>query len=140
MRVIVFMKANAESEAGVMPSETLMNAMMKFHDELLKAGVLLDATGLYPSSKGVRVRFADGKTTVTDGPFAETKELVGGFWVWQVKSIDEAVAWVKRMPTDPDAEETEIDIRPIYEAEDFSPEMGEYEKQLQAEISKRRKG
>jgi len=146
MRVIVFIKANAESEAGVMPSEKLISAMMKFNEELVKAGVLLGAEGLYPSSKGVRVRFADDKTTVIDGPFAETKELVAGFWLWQVKSIDEAIAWVKRIPADPDGsvKEAEVEIRPIFEAEDFSaevftPELKEQEKQLRAEVDKRQK-
>jgi hypothetical protein len=146
MRVIVFMKANKQSEAGVMPSEKLISEMMKFNEELVKAGVLLGAEGLHPSSKGVRVRFADGKTTVVDGPFAETKELVAGFWLWQVKSVDEAVAWVKRIPADRtgSVSEAEVEIRPIYEAEDFSadvftPELMEQEKHLRAEVDKRQR-
>jgi hypothetical protein len=144
MRVIVFIKANKESEAGVMPSEKLISEMMKFNEELVKAGVLLGAEGLHPSSRGVRVRFADGKSTVIDGPFAETKELVAGFWLWQVKSIEEAVAWVKRIPADPEGNvsEAEVEIRPIFEAEDFSaehftPELKQQEKQLRAEVDKR---
>jgi hypothetical protein len=116
MRFMVLVKANEDSEAGVLPSEELLAEMGKFNEELAKAGVLLAAEGLQPSSKGVRVRFAGGKKTVIDGPFAETKELIAGFWLWQVKSLDEAIEWLKRAPFD----ETEVEIRQVFEAEDFA--------------------
>lgn len=117
MRVMVIVKANKDSEAGVMPSEKLMGEMGKFNQELMKAGVLLGADGLRPSSKGKRVRFSGQKRTVIDGPFSETKELVGGYWLWQVKSVEEAVEWLKRAPFD---YETEVEIRPVQEAADFA--------------------
>lgn len=116
MRVMVIVKASKESEAGVMPSEKLLTEMGKFNQELMKAGVLLGADGLRPSSKGKRVRFSGEKRTVIDGPFSETKELVGGYWLWQVKSLEEAVEWLKRAPFD---FETEVEIRPVQEASDF---------------------
>jgi len=116
MRFMVLVKANKDSEAGVMPSVQMLTEMGKFNEELAKAGVLLAADGLHPTSKGARVRFSGGKRTVTDGPFAETKELVAGFWIWQVKSKQEAIEWLKRAPF----EDTEVEIRQIFEAEDFA--------------------
>ena len=125
MRVIVIIKGNAESEAGIMPSEALLNAMGKFNDELVNAGVVLAAEGLHPSSKAKRIKFSGGNRIVTDGPFAETRELIAGFWIWKVNSMDEALEWAKRIPNDPERPdmEAEIDIRPIFEAEDFGPEL-----------------
>ena len=148
MRVIVIIKANEQSENGVMPSEKLLAEMGNFNEELVKAGIMQAGEGLHPSSKGKRVRFAGGKTTVIDGPFAETKELIAGFWIWQVKSMEEAVEWVKRVPnpntgTDEDrakfGDSSEIEIRQIFEAEDFgaefTPELREQEERLRAEIA-----
>jgi hypothetical protein len=141
MRVMVFIKANQDTEAGVMPSEQLLTEMGKFNEELVKAGVMLDGEGLHPSSKGKRVRFSGGKKTVIDGPFTEAKELVAGYWLWQVKSIEEAVEWAKRMPDplEPGAE-AEVEIRPVFEAEDFgaefTPELRAQEEHLRAEIEK----
>jgi hypothetical protein len=117
MRVMVMLKANRDSEAGVMPSQKLLGEMGKFNQELIKAGMLLGGEGLHPSSKGKRVRFSGQQRTVIDGPFNETKELVGGYWLWQVKSMDEAVDWLKRAPFD---RETEVEIRPVLEAADFA--------------------
>jgi hypothetical protein len=126
MRVLVIVKANNKSEAGVMPSEEMLAAMGKFNEELINAGVMLAGEGLHPSSKGKRVRFSGGNRTVIDGPFAETRELIAGYWVWQVKSIDEAVEWLKKAPfdsDDPDFNNAEVEIRPLYELEDFGEEM-----------------
>jgi hypothetical protein len=120
MRCMVFVKANKDSEAGILPSTELLTNMGKFNEELVKAGVMLAGEGLQPSSKGKRVTFTGGKPTITDGPFAETKELVAGFWIWQVRSIDEAVEWLTRSPFGPGAE---LEIRPVYEAEDFGSQM-----------------
>jgi hypothetical protein len=132
---MVLVKADKDSEAGVMPSTELLTDMGKFNEELVKAGVMLAGEGLHPSSKGVRVRFAGGKKTVIDGPFAETKELVAGFWMWKVGSMDEAIEWLKRSPF----EETEVEIRPVFEMEDFgaefTPELREQEERLRAEIA-----
>src|SRR5260370_5283816 len=122
MRVMVIIKANKESEAGVMPSEQLLTEMGKFNEELVKAGVMLAGEGLHPSTKGKRVRFAGGKRTVIDGPFAETKELIAGFWLWQVKSMEEAIEWVKRCPN-PHNKDFEIEIRQVFEACDFGPAL-----------------
>ncbi len=122
MRFMVMVKATKDSEAGVMPSQQLMDEMGKFNEELVKAGILLAAEGLQPSSKGVRVRFSGTKRTVVDGPFAETKELVAGFWLWQVKSKEEAIEWVKRCPN-PMLGESEIEIRQVFEMEDFGLEI-----------------
>ena len=122
MKVIVMVKATRNSEAGILPSEKLIEDMGKFNDKLAKAGMLLAGDGLKPSSKGKRVRFSGGKRTVIDGPFAETKELVAGYWLWQVKSMDEAVEWVRRCPDPMPCEESEIEIRPVYELEDLMPE------------------
>jgi hypothetical protein len=121
MKVMVFVKATASSEAGILPSESLLSAMGEFNEALVKAGVLLAAEGLRPSVQGRRVLFSGKQRTVTDGPFTETKELVAGFWLWQVKSIDEAVEWVKRCPN-PMIEDSVIEIRPVFEAEDFGAE------------------
>src|SRR6516164_9388918 len=118
MRFMVLVKANKDSEAGVLPSRELLTAMGKFNEELVKAGVMLAAEGLHPSSKGARVRFQGGKKTVIDGPFAETKELIAGFWLWQVKSKEEAIEWLKRAPFDGG---TEVEIRQVFEIEDFAP-------------------
>ncbi len=138
MRVMVIVKANQDSEASVMPSERMLTEMGKFNEELVKAGVMLAGEGLHPSSKGKRVRFSGSKITVIDGPFAETKELIAGFWLWQVRSIDEAVEWVRRMPNPADAQEGEIEIRPVFEAEDFgaefTPELQEQEARLRAQV------
>ena len=142
MRVIVMVKASKESEAGVMPSQQLLTEMGNFNEELVKAGVMLAGEGLHPSSKGARVKFAGSKRTVVDGPFTETKELVAGFWLWQVKSMDEAIEWVKRCPN-PMSTDSEIEIRPIFEAEDFgaefTPELREQEARLRAEAARKAK-
>lgn len=122
MRVMVLVKATKESEAGVMPKQELLSAMMKFNEELVKAGVMLAGEGLRPSSKSARVQFRGEKRTVIDGPFAETKELVAGYWLWKVNSLQEAIDWVKRCPN-PSGDEGVIEIRPLFEAEDFAPEM-----------------
>lgn len=123
MRVMVIMKADENSEAGVMPSEKLLTEMGNYNEELVKAGVMLAGEGLHPSSKGKRVRFERGKATVIDGPFTEAKELIAGFWLWQVRSMDEAVEWVKRIPNPDNAQTGEIEIRPVFEAEDFGDEF-----------------
>ncbi len=122
MRVMVIVKANKDSEAGVMPTQELLTEMGKFNEELVKAGVLLAMDGLQASSKGKRVRFSGETRTVIDGPFAETKELIAGFWLWQVRSMEEAVEWLKRCPN-PHNEAAEIEIRPVFELEDFGPEL-----------------
>jgi hypothetical protein len=122
MRVMVLIKANKDSEAGVMPSERLLTEMGNFNEELVKAGVMLAGEGLHPSSKGKRVRFSGNKRTVIDGPFTESKELIAGFWLWQVNSMEEAVEWVKRIPN-PDGIEDEVEIRPVFEADDFGDEF-----------------
>ncbi len=136
MRVMVMVKATADSEAGVMPSEELLAAMGAFNEELVKAGVMLAGEGLHPSKKGKRVRFNGRNRTVVDGPFTETKELVAGFWLWQVKSMEEAIEWVKRCPN-PMPTESEIEIRPVFEAEDFgaefTPELRAQEERLRAQ-------
>ena len=143
MRVMVIVKATKNSEAGALPSEELLAAMGKFNEELVKAGVMLAGDGLHPSSKGKRVRFAGGKKTVIDGPFAEAKELVAGYWIWQVKSIDEAVEWVRRCPDPMPGEESEIEIRPVFEAEDFgaeyTPELRAQDDRLRAEVARNQK-
>ena len=140
MRVMVIVKADESSEAGVMPSEQILTDMGNFNEELVKAGVMLAGEGLHPSSKGVRVRFAGDKKTVIDGPFAETKELIAGFWIWQVRSLDEAIEWVKRCPN-PMSGESDIEIRQVFEAEDFgeafTPELREQEEKLREQIEKR---
>jgi len=122
MRVMVIVKATKESETGKLPKKELFEAMGKFNEELINAGILLAADGLHPSSKGKRVHFSGSSRTVTDGPFAETKELIAGFWLWQVKSMEEALEWVKRCPN-PMESDSDIEIRPVYEAEDFGAEF-----------------
>lgn len=139
MKVMILVKATQDSEAGVMPSEQLLTEMGNYNEELVKAGILLAAEGLHPSAKGARVSFSEANRTVTDGPFTETKELVAGFWIWQVKSMEEAIAWVKRCPN-PMPGESEIEIRPIFTADDFgetlTPELREQEERLRAEADK----
>ena len=141
MRVIVMVKATKSSENGEMPSEQLLTDMGKFNEELVKAGIMLAGEGLHPSRKGKRVRFAEGKKTVIDGPFSETKELVAGFWLWQVRSMEEAVEWARRCPDPMPGEESEIEIRPVFEAEDFgeefTPELRAQEERLRAEIERK---
>ncbi|HZC14411.1 MAG TPA: YciI family protein [Thermoleophilaceae bacterium] len=138
---MVFVKANDESEAGVMPREELLAEMMKYNEELVKAGVMLGGEGLHPSSKGVRIKFSGDNRTVVDGPFTETKELVAGYWLWEVKSLDEAIEWAKRCPSDPSGVESELEIRPVFEAEDFgeamTPELREQEERLRAQTEAR---
>ena len=136
MRVMVIVKANQESEAGVLPSTEILAKMGKYNEELVKAGVMLAAEGLRPTSKGARVRFSGNQRTVTDGPFTETKELIGGFWLWQVRSMDEAIEWLKRAPFDGG---TEVEIRPVFEAEDFgaqlTPEFRAQQERLRAQVA-----
>ncbi len=139
MRFMVLVKAKQDSEAGVLPDEKILSEMGKYNEELVKAGVMLAAEGLHPSSKGARVRFSGDKRTVIDGPFSETKELVAGFWLWQVKSKEEAIEWVKRAPNPFPGTESEIEIRQVFEAEDFgaefTPELREQEERLRAQIA-----
>jgi hypothetical protein len=142
MRVMVVVKANPDSEAGIMPSEKALTDMGKFNEELVKAGLMLEGDGLHPSSKGKRIKFASGKRIVTDGPFAETRELIAGYWVWKVNSIEEAVEWAKRIPFDDASEQdyAEVEIRPFFEAEDFgaeyTPELKAQDDRLRAEAAK----
>ena len=141
MRVMVLVKANADSEAGVMPSQELLAEMGNFNEELVKAGVMLAGEGLHPSSKGARVQYSGQKRTVIDGPFTETKELVAGFWIWQVRSMAEALEWAKRCPN-PHPGESEVEIRPIFEPEDFgdvlTPELRKKDEQLRVSAEKLR--
>ena len=143
MRFMVLVKANKDSEAGVLPSQEILAAMGKFNEELVKAGVMLAGEGLQASSKGARVKFSKGKRTVIDGPFSETKELVAGFWLWQVKSKEEAIEWVKRCPNPFPGTESEIEIRQVFEADDFgpqfTPELRAQEERLRAQTAKRAK-
>lgn len=138
MRFMIIVKASKDSEAGVMPSQQLLAEMGRYNEELVKAGILLAADGLHPSSKGARVKLSGAKRTVIDGPFAETKELIAGFWLWQVKSKEEAIEWVKRCPN-PHNEECEIEIRQVFEAEDFgpalTPEIKEQEERIRAQVA-----
>jgi len=140
MRVMVIVKASKESEAGELPNEQILAAMGDYNEKLVQAGIMLAGEGLHPTSKGKRVRFSGKKRTVIDGPFTETKELIAGFWLWQVKSMDEAVAWLERAPFDEDAE---VEIRPVFEADDFgaefTPELREQEERLRAEIERQHK-
>jgi len=140
MRFMIFVKASPDSEAGILPSEELMTAMGNFNEELAKAGILIDCDGLQPSSKGARVRFSGDQRTVIDGPFAETKELIAGYWLWQVKSKQEAIDWVKRCPNPMPGTDAEIEIRQVYEAEDFgdefSPALREQEERLREQMKK----
>ncbi len=141
MRVMVLVKASEESEAGALPSEQILAEMGKYNEELAKAGVLLAGEGLHPSAKGKRVRFSGNQTSVIDGPFAETKELIAGFWIWQVRSMEEAVAWLKRAPFGGGAE---VEIRPVFEAEDFgaefTPELREQEDRVRAQTEQHKAG
>ena len=142
MRFMIIVKATKDSEAGVMPSERLLAEMGKFNEELAKAGVLLAGEGLQPSSKGTRVKFSGSKRTVIDGPFAETKELIAGFWLWKVKSKEEAIEWVKRCPN-PHNEDSDIEIRQVFEADDFgvefTPELREQEERIRAQVDAKRR-
>jgi len=139
MRFIIMVKADKNSEAGIMPTEEILTEMGKFNEELVNAGVMLAGEGLHPSSKGARVKFSGGKPTVVDGPFAETKELVAGFWIWQVKSKEEAIDWLKRSPF----QDAEVEVRQIFEAEDFgaefTPELREQEERLRAKAAAQQK-
>jgi|SRR5579871_5540440 hypothetical protein len=138
MRVMVIVKATKDSEAGVLPSKELIDAMTRYNEELVKAGIMLAGEGLQPSSKSKRVHFTGPKRTVIDGPFAETKELIAGYWIWKVKSMEEAVEWLKRCPN-PHCEDSDVDIRPIFEAEDFgesfTPESRKREQRLREQIA-----
>ena len=142
MKVMVLVKATKDSEAGGMPSHQLLADMGKYNEELVNAGIMLAGEGLHPSAKGARVRFSGSTRTVIDGPFAETKELLAGYWLWQVKSMDEAIAWAKRCPN-PHNEECDLEIRPVFEAEDFgeafTPELREQERRIAEEAKKLRK-
>src|SRR5207253_2501066 len=142
MRVMVIVKADQNSEAGVLPSKELLSEMGKYNEELVKAGVMLAGEGLHASSKGVRVKFSGAKRTVIDGPFTESKELIAGFWLWQVRSMEEAVEWLKRCPN-PNNEETEVEIRPIYEMADFeaqfTPELRKQEERLRKQVSAKKR-
>ncbi|WP_223520695.1 YciI family protein [Pseudomonas sp. GL-B-19] len=140
MRFMIIVKASQDSEAGVMPSNELLTAMGNYNEELVKAGIMIEGEGLHPSSKGARVRFSGDKRTVIDGPFAETKELIAGYWIWQVKSKQEAIDWVKRCPNPMPGTEAEIEIRQVFEAEDFgaefTPELREQEDRIRAQAKK----
>ena len=142
MRVMVIIKANEDSEAGVMPSEKLLNAMGKFNEQLVNAGVMLAGEGLHPSSKAKRIKFSAGNRIVTDGPFAETRELIAGFWIWKVNSMEEALEWAQRIPNDPERPdlESEIELRPIFGVEDFgaelTPEMRKLEERLRTKAER----
>lgn len=142
MRFMIIVKATKDSEAGVMPSKQLLTEMGKFNEALVKAGVMLAGEGLQPSSKGARIRFSGSKRTVIDGPFAETKELIAGYWIWQVKSKQEAIEWVKRCPNPMPGEDSEIEIRQVFEAEDFgsefTPELREQEVHLRTQMDKKK--
>ncbi len=142
MRFMVIVKASEDTEKGVLPTEAELAEMGAYNEELVKAGVMLAGDGLHPSSRGKRVRFSGGKKTVIDGPFAETKELIAGYWIWQVKSMEEAVEWVRRCPDPMPGEESEIEIRPVFEAEDFgsefTPELRAQEERLRAELDRQR--
>jgi hypothetical protein len=144
MRFMVMVRATKDSEAGVMPEEKLLADMGNFNEELVKAGIMLAGEGLQPSSKGARVRFSGNKRTVIDGPFAETKELIAGYWMWQCRSLDEAIDWVKRAPNPFSGQDSEIEIRQVFEAEDFgeefTPELRQQEERLRAQAAALAKG
>jgi hypothetical protein len=143
MRVMILIKATTDSEAGVLPSEQMLSEMGRFNEELVKSGIMLAGEGLQPSSKGARVNFAGKERTVVDGPFTEAKEMIAGFWLWQVKSLDEAIEWVKRIPN-PTGEEGQVEIRPVFEAEDFgaeyTPELRARDERLRAQLTSRQAG
>jgi hypothetical protein len=140
MKVMVIVKATKNSEAGVMPSEKLLTEMGNYNEELVKAGIMLAGEGLQPSSKGKRIKFSDRQRSVLDGPFTETKELIAGYWVWQVRSMDEAIEWARRCPDPMPGEEAELEIRPLFEAEDFgkefTPELRAQEERLRQEVER----
>ena len=142
MRVMVIVKATKNSEAGVMPTEKAFAEMGKYNEELVRAGIMLAGDGLRPSSQGKRIKFSGGKRSVVDGPFSETKELIAGYWVWQVRSMEEAVEWARRCPDPMPGEESELEIRPFYEAEDFgkeyTPELRAQEERLRAEVERQK--
>ena len=142
MRVMVIVKANTDTEAGVMPSEQLLKEMGNYNEQLVKAGIMLAGEGLHPTSKGARIEFSGSKRTVIDGPFAETKELIAGYWLWQVKSMQEAIEWAKRCPN-PTGEDSVLEIRPVFEAEDFgeefTPELREQEERVRAQAEQLQK-
>lgn len=142
MRVMVLIKANEDSEAGVLPSEQLLTEMGGFNEELVNAGIMLAGEGLHPSSKGARVKLGAGKPTVIDGPFTETKELIAGFWLWEVSSLEEAIEWVKRIPGPHEGQESVVEIRPVFEADDFgdefTPELREQEERVRAKAAEHR--
>ena len=143
MKVMVIVKATKNSEAGVMPGEQLLSAMGKYNEQLVKAGVMLAGDGLKPSAQGKRIRFSGGKRIVVDGPFAETKELIAGYWIWQVRSMEEAVEWARRCPDPMPGEDAELEIRPVFEAEDFgaefTPELRAQDEKLRAELGRQKK-
>ena len=143
MKVMVIVKATKNSEAGVMPSEQLLAEMGKYNEELVKAGIMLAGDGLQPSAKGKRIKFSGGKRTVVDGPFTETKELIAGYWIWQVRSMDEAVEWARRCPDPMPGEDAELELRPIFEAEDFgeqfTPELRAQEERLRQEMERQQR-
>ncbi len=143
MKVMVIVKATKNSEAGVMPSGQLLSAMGKYNEQLVNAGVMLAGDGLKPSVQGKRIKFSGGKRTVVDGPFAETKELIAGYWIWQVRSMEEAVEWARRCPDPMPGEDAELEIRPVFEAEDFgaefTPELRAQEEKLRAEVERQQK-
>jgi hypothetical protein len=140
MRVMVMVMGNEETEAGALPSTELLSEMGKYNEELVKAGIMLDGEGLHPSSKGVRIKFAGDQRNVVDGPFAETKELIAGYWVWQVRDMDEAIEWAKRCPN-PTGGESTLELRPVFESEDFgdnlTPELREQEERIRSQIEER---
>jgi hypothetical protein len=142
MKVMVIVKATKNSEAGVLPSEKLLTEMGKFNEELVKAGIMLAGEGLHPSAKAKRIRFSGNKRSVVDGPFSETKELIAGYWLWQVKSMDEAVEWARRCPDPMPGEDAELEIRPVFEAEDFgkelTPELRAQEARLRAQVERQK--
>ena len=142
MKVMVIVKATKNSEAGVMPSEKLLTDMGKYNEELVKAGIMLGGEGLYPSAKGKRIKMSGGKRTVVDGPFTQTTELIAGYWLWQVRSMDEAIEWARRCPDPMPGEDAELEIRPVFEAEDFgeefTPELREQEDRLRHEIERQK--
>ncbi|MBX3204502.1 MAG: YciI family protein [Labilithrix sp.] len=142
MKVMVIVKATKNSEAGVMPSETLLTEMGKYNEELVKAGVMLAGDGLHPSARGKRIKFSGSQRSVVDGPFTETRELIAGYWIWQVRSMEEAVEWARRCPAPMPGEDSELEIRPIFEAEDFgkelTPELRAQEERLRAEVERQK--
>lgn len=143
MKVMVIVKASNNSEAGVMPDAALLTAMGAYNEELVKAGIMLAGDGLHPSARGKRIKFAGGARTVVDGPFAETKELIAGFWIWQVRSMDEAVEWARRCPDPMPGEDAELELRPVFSAEDFgdalTPELRAQEDRLRAEVEQQQR-